>query len=191
MKPSLSQEQMGLLRGSLSSLGLIVAGIILLTDPDFGSAAVTSLLGWGLLGIGVLGIVVGLASWPVLGLKEMIASGVALALGIYILNNPLILATLLGLGLGIYLLATGLGSLQDALKLRQIGANASASLVLAVAQLVVGVVLLLSPRIASHVVLTVCGGVMVLCGIVRLVLRSATYRALHSGDKPDIIDAEE
>lgn len=191
MKKERSQKTV-LLEKSVGSLLLILVGLVLLFRPDFGSAAVGTIVGWGLIILGALGVLVSILSWPVFSILEILLSVVGLCLGIYLARDPLSLASLLGFALGIYLVVQGLGGLLDARKLWRGGFGFKPHLVLAVVMLGFGLVLLFAPLTASHLVMTLCGIGMIICGVMNLVLRArAAKRFQQDAGKQKIIDAEE
>ena len=58
----------GLTRDIIGYLLLVAIGCLLMFRPDFGSAAVATVLGWAAIVIGGIMIFVCLLSWPVLGI---------------------------------------------------------------------------------------------------------------------------
>lgn len=179
-----------LLEKSIGSLLLIAAGLVLLFKPDFGSAAVAAVIGWSLIAMGVLGMVVSILSWPVFSIPEILLCVLGLGLGIYLVRNPLSLASILGLTLGVCLVVQGIGGLLDAGKLRRAGFGFVPDLVLALVMLGFGVLLLFFPLTASHLVMTLCGIVMIVCGVANLVLHARAAKWLRRESRK-IIDAEE
>lgn len=176
-------------RSELGSVLLIGFGAILLLNPDFGSAALATVLGWVLVVIGAGGLLLGIiAKLRLIGMGGSIA---ALICGIWLLKNPLIPAKLLGIALGLLLAGQGLEALGDALSLRRCGGMFLPGLIFAGVMLVLGLALVFSPLATSRFVMTVAGIVMVLCGVGNLIShnRATKYIRDHSDDK--IIDAEE
>lgn len=179
-----------ILRMETGSVILIIFGLILILNPDFGSAAVAAVLGWVLCGAGIAGLVIGFLSWPGLGVGELVVSGLLLGAGVYLLRNPMMLASILGLLLGVLLAVQGLGAVRDALRVRARGGFWYASLVFAVITLVAGLGLIFSPLTTSRLVMTVAGIVMIACGVGNLVNHTRAEKYLNSGDGK-IIDADE
>lgn len=177
-------------RFEAGSIFLILFGAVLLLNPDLGSAAVAAVLGWVLIGGGVVGLLIGFLSWPGLGIGELMGSGLLLASGIYLLNRPLMLAKLLGVLLGILLLAQGIGDVRDGLRVRQYGGAFRFHLITGVAMTALGAYLILSPLATSRFVWTVAGLVMVACGITNLVSHRKADKFITQA-KETIIDAEE
>lgn len=177
-------------RFEAGSIFLILFGAVLLLNPDLGSAAVAAVLGWVLIGGGVVGLLIGFLSWPGLGIGELMGSGLLLASGIYLLNRPLMLAKLLGVLLGILLLAQGIGDVRDGLRVRQYGGAFRFHLITSVAMTALGAYLILSPLATSRFVWTVAGLVMVACGITNLVSHRKADKFITQA-KETIIDAEE
>ena len=70
-------------KSELGSVLLIVFGAILLLNPDLGSAALTSVLGWLLVAIGAGGLILGVPAGA--GLGQLSGSILALIGGIWLL----------------------------------------------------------------------------------------------------------
>lgn len=179
-----------LFRFEAGSIFLILFGAVLLLNPDFGSAAVAAVLGWVLIGGGVAGLLIGFLSWPGLGFGELVGSGILLASGIYLLNNPLMLAKLLGILLGLLLVSQGLGAVRDGLRLKRYGGTFRLSLTAGIAMAALGVYLILSPMATSRFVWTVAGLVMVASGITNLVSHRRADKFIAKA-KETVIDADE
>lgn len=180
-----------LFRLEVGSILLILFGTILLMNPDFGSAAVAAILGWILIGGGAAGLLIGFLSWPGLGIGELVGSCALLGAGIYLLKNPLMLASLLGILLGILLASQGLGALRDALRVKRYGGFYQLGLILGIAMITLGLFLVFSPMATSRFVMTAAGLVMVACGIVNLVSHKKAAKYISaSGSDDSVIDAD-
>lgn len=185
-----------LFRFEIGSVLMILFGAMLLLNPDFGSAALSAILGWILVGGGAAGLAIGFLSWPALGIAELIGSFIILGSGIYLLRNPLMLASLAGVLLGLLLLSQGLGSLKDALQVKRYGGRYQLSLILGIGMCALGAYLILSPLTTSRFVMTVAGLIMVACGITNLISHRRADKYITGSRKkiiqnPDIIDAEQ
>ena len=171
----------------LGSVCLIVFGLILLANPDFGSAVVSNIIGWLLVILGGLACVYGVlhagAVWTIL-------SGLVVVIGIVLLWNPLLLARILGILLGLYLAFLGFGALRTALKLKKTAYHYGANLVVAILLLVFGLVLLFLPLTTSRLLMTLAGLVMTACGIINLIVRARADKLLQEGDDSKIVDAD-
>lgn len=185
-----------LFRFEVGSVFLILFGGILLLNPDFGSAAVSAILGWVLVVGGAAGLLIGVLSWPGLGIAELIGSIILLGGGIYLLRNPLMLASLMGILLGLLLLSQGMGALRDALQVKRYGGRYQLSLILGIGMSALGAYLILSPMATSRFVMTIAGLIMVACGITNLISHRRADKYITGSRKkiignPDIIDADE
>lgn len=183
-----------LLRIQLGSVLLVVFGLLLLLKPDFGSAAVAAVAGWALVAAGVIGLLLGIFGRTVPGLMGLIGSGIVLCAGIYLLRNPLMLASALGVVLGLLLLSQGVGAFRDAARLRRCGGKHQLSLMLGIALCGSGAYLIVFPLTTSRLVMTVAGLVMTALGITELVSHYHASKFITStrepGDPDQIIDAE-
>lgn len=184
------KEKTALLTRCIGPVLLILGGIVLLWDPDFGSTAVAAILGWCLTLLGIAGVAIYFLSRPALGPGMLLVCLLMTGAGWYILTHPLALASLLGIGLGVWLLIQGGYCLWDGFALKQMGYGFGLEMLLGAAMLLFGGFLIFYPLTTSRLVMTICGGILVICGGVNLFfrIRSARYR---QGTRPDIIDADE
>lgn len=180
-----------LIRMETGSVVLVIFGVILALNPDFGSAAVAAILGWVLIGAGAAGLLIGVLSWPGLGMGELAGSLILLAAGIYLQRNPLMLASLLGILLGVLLVGQGVGAMRDALRLKRRGGHWQPGLILAAVMLVAGLGLIFSPLTTSRLVMTVAGVVMIACGVGNLVSHYKVEQYIHGAGGNPVIDADE
>jgi len=183
-------------RFELGSVLLILFGMILLLNPDFGSAALATILGWILVGGGAAGLALGCISWPALGIAELIGSLIVLCCGIYLLRNPLMLASLAGVLLGLLMISQGLGSLRDGLQVKRYGGKYQFSVILSIGMLILGVYLILSPMATSRFVMKMAGLIMIASGISNLISHHRAQKYITDSRKKiignsKIIDAEE
>lgn len=169
------------------SVILIAIGVILLLFPDLGSAAVSAVLGWILVAIGAVGLVIGFFAWRSIGIGSVAGSVLILFGGIWLNNNPLALAKILGILFGVLLLSQGLGSLRDSSRIKRAGGFYRFHLLVGIVTVVLGGFLILSPLSTSRFVMTVTGIIMVACGVSNLISRNRADRFIHDHS---IIDAE-
>ena len=166
----------------------IVIGALLLTNPDFGSAVVSNILGWLLVVFGGLALVYGLLKKA--GIVWDIVSALVVVIGGVMLWNPLMLARVLGILLGLFLAFQGLTALSTALKIRRNGGNAGAALVLAILLLVLGLVLMFLPLTTSRLLMPIAGIIFTASGVISLLIRAKTDRLQERNDS-NIVDAEQ
>ncbi len=155
---------------------LIVLGLVLLVNPDSASALAAKVLGWVLVIAGI-GFGIGAVTRPVGTAGKVLGAVVCLALGVWLLRNPLALAAGIGRFAGILLV---IRAVQDLLWERR---------ALPVITLVIGVVLILLPMTTSRVVLSLCGVAVAALGVIMLLQRLKEDREPTDFDGPDIIDA--
>lgn len=179
-------------RDIIGYLLLVALGCLLIFRPDFGSAAVATVLGWSLIVIGGIMIFVCLLSWPVLGVSQLLIGIAVAGFGVYILLKPLMLASIFGIAVGIYMAFQGLVSIGESLKLRKLNFRFLPSLIVGFIMNVLGLVLIFAPLTSSRLVMTLVGLAMVLSGGVRFLLRAWAARKLSQPKPdPDIVDADE
>lgn len=176
-----------LFRSEIGSVLLVILGVVLLLNPDFGSAAVAIVLGWIFIGGGIVGFVIGFMSWPGLGIGEMIISGILLAVGVYLLQHPLVLASLAGILVGVLLAGQGFGALWDALRVKRYGGSYKLGAILGAVMALLGIILIFAPLATSRIIMVIAGIFMIVCGISNLFChrRATAYIAKRS-----VIDAE-
>ena len=173
-------------RSPVGSILLIVIGAVLAMNPDSASALVSAILGWGLIVVGVMLIVGGF-----LGRNDWgaIAQGALfLICGSWLHRNPLMIAAVLGILLGIAAVRQGWRAAMDVGRSKRNGGFWIPGAVLAVAELIVGVRLIFSPLTVSRFVLTLAGIAMAACGVWELISRSREKKYIPG--TPNIIDAD-
>lgn len=176
-----------LLKTQTGSILMIVLGLVLAIHPDSASMVVSAVLGWVIIAVGVVILVGGFLSGPDIG--SILQGAFFLVIGSWLHRHPLMIASVLGVLLGILALRHGVQGVKGARRIRYSGGMWIPGMVLAVLELIVGVRLILSPLSVSRLVLTVAGIVMVLCGAAELA-GSARGRRYIPGDSR-IIDADE
>lgn len=180
------------LRTEFGSIAMIVFGGVLLFNPDFGSAALSSVLGWGLVASGAIGLLVSILSRPRLSNSAIIVSAIILVLGIYLLDHPLMLAKVLGIALGAILLKFGLGNWMEAKAVQKAGGPYLGLLFFSTAMNVIGITLILFPMSTSRVVMTLAGVFLIATGIGNIINHQRIKGYIDGHDyNPSIIDADE
>ena len=157
----------------------VLAGLILLVNPDGATALVTKLVGWVMviLGAGMLvrpalkNIHIAPGTW--------IWGGGLIVVGVLLLAKPMILADSLGRLFGTLLLIEGIHHLRIGI-----------SKTVPVLTIVAGAVLVLIPRTLTQTLLAVCGIVLIVAGAVNLLGRLNEMKRLDQGSDPNIIDAD-
>lgn len=163
-----------------SPVVLIILGLVLLLCPDSVSVLAAKLLGWCVLAVGIGFAVAAIASHT--GTAGNVLGAIAcLAVGGWLLKNPLALAKGIGCLVGILLVIRGVQDLFQSAR--------SQSRLLALVTAVLGVVLIVLPMTTSRLVFSACGLVVLLIGVAMLASRLRHRRLLEDGDDPNIIDA--
>ncbi|MGN0977901.1 MAG: HdeD family acid-resistance protein [Faecousia sp.] len=163
-----------------SPVALIILGAVLLLFPDSASVLVAQVLGWAMVIAGVVFAVSAVAS-PGGTAGKVICAVVCLAVGGWLVKNPLVLAKGVGRLVGILLAIRGLQDLFQSVS--------SQGKLLSLVTAAIGVILILLPMTTSRVVFSLCGLVVLIIGIAMFVDRIRKRRFLDPGDDPNIIDA--
>lgn len=168
----------------LNAIGIhiltVLAGLILLVNPDGATALVTKILGWVLVIAGSLRLVIPTVMKQPIPLGGWIINGFLIIAGVVLLAKPLILANFIGLFFGVCILLEGLRSLFS-----------GGSRTLAVITIAVGAVLILIPRTLVQTVLGLCGIVMIIIGVMNILGRLRAVKRLEEARDPNIIDADQ
>lgn len=175
----------------ISLLGMpaltVLLGLVLLFGPDTASALIGKILGWSGV-LGALAFAFGARSGQN---RRAVVGGILLgALGVWMLMNPLFLASFMGRLLGIFLLLRGLGNLRMNRKTQGGKLLVTPGLVLAAAITLLGLVLILVPLATSRLVFSVVGIVLICVGIAEGIDRIRGRKLLDEGSDPNIIDVE-
>lgn len=163
-----------------SPVALIVLGAVLLLFPDSASVLVAQVLGWAMVIAGIVFAVSAVAS-PGGTAGKVICAVVCLAVGSWLVKNPLVLAKGVGRLVGILLAIRGLQDLFQSVSTQ--------GKLLSAITAAIGVILILLPMTTSRVVFSVCGLVVLLIGAAMFVDRVRKRRLMDPKDGPDIIDA--
>ena len=173
-------------RSPAGAILLIVVGALLALNPDSASALVSAILGWGLFVVGAVLVVGGFLDGRDGG---SIGQGVLfLVVGSWLRRNPLMIAKVVGVLLGLTAVQHGWRALENAQRSKRNGGFWVPGAVLAAVELLVGVRLIFSPLSVSRVVLTIAGIAMVVCGVWELISRNREKKYIPG--TPNIIDAD-
>lgn len=140
----------------LTPVLMVILGIILLVRPDSASALVGKILGWMLIAAGVVctAFIIKIRDFVVFRAVPAIA---CFAVGVWLLNHPLALASVLGRVAGIVIALQGIQDILHAIEWK-------CSMTWAVVATAVGVLLVCVPMTASRVVMGLCGVALILLG---------------------------
>ena len=163
-------------------------GVFLLVNPDGASSLVGKVLAWALVLLGGCFAAGVLFGDPVRRMPRVLRALLCLAVGLWFLRDPLVVARNLGRILGILLLGLSLRDLKLHVKVNGRLVLRSGALV-SILCAVTGLVLFLLPMTTSRLFFTVCGIVLVCVGILEGYSRLKRPKKLDGGDDPKIIDA--
>lgn len=180
----MKQERIMELFKQIAIPGLVtILGLILSVNPDSAAVLVAKLIGWVLIIIGAVKAISMATSGNTGKIVSWIWAAAAVILGVLILHDPLLLAESIGRFLGVLLVIRGVDDLRRS--------NHQKAKILAIVTLAVGGVLILMPMALTRAILRLCGLVVAVIGIVNIVEKLQEMKLLESGEKPDIIDADE
>ena len=176
-----------LLKDQTGAVLMILCGAVLAISPDSASVLLSGAAGWLLIAAGVALLIIGFVGGVQMG--AIIPGAVLLMAGAWLHRHPMMIASVLGLILGIVAFRQGWQGAKESRRVKRSGGFWIPGAVLSVLELIVGVRLIFSPLSASRWVLTIAGILMVLCGAADL---AAHYRGRKyiRGDSR-IIDADE
>ncbi len=176
----------GMLRFQGGSVLMIVCGGILTVCPDSASVLISALLGWLLIVLGVAMLIAGVIG----GIEAVtMVQGICLLVaGAFLHRHPLLIASVLGVVLGLLALRQGWRGAKRAQRIKRCSGFWVVDAVVAVLELLVGVRLIFAPLSVSRLVLTIAGIALVLCGAADL---AASWRGgRFLGESDNIIDAD-
>jgi uncharacterized membrane protein HdeD (DUF308 family) len=120
---------------------------------------------------------------------SILVGALLLVAGSWLHRHPMMIASVLGVVLGIVVLKQGWQASKDAQRIKRGGGMWIPGAVLAAAELLIGVRLIFSPLSISRLVLTVAGIAMVVCGVCNLVAYHKSTQYIPGAGH--IIDADE
>ena len=174
------QDILSLLQLLLVPILLVLLGLILLVNPDAASAMISRIIGYALI---LAAIGTGLtAVFSSSKIPKGILAVMLAVFGGWLVANPLMLAAWIGRFLGVLIL---INSIPDLIYARKQGRKVGFDLIAAL----VGGALILLPLTASRLVFSLCGGVVLIIGVLMFLERIRGRRWLKEGDDPNIIDA--
>lgn len=167
---------------------ILALGCIMVIHPDSASALISNLIGWILVACSGVAAATGLRDRREKRTAKLLCAVAALLGGIWLLNHPMVLASVLGRFLGAVLLYWGGRDVWAVYQLRRAG-NSAVWPVLSCIIAIVGLILFFLPLTASRLLFRVVGLVLAVLGISELLRRLKGQQYLEDGDDPNIIDA--
>ena len=161
---------------------VMALGLVLLINPDSASVLVSRVVGFVLTLAGI-GCVIGAIFSSQGRIGKILSAVIFLGASGWLNANPLMLASILGRFVGIFLMINGLQDLRRAWQRQQ------GFVVPAVVAAVGFALTVLMPLSVSRLVFTLCGIVILVIGIVMISDRLKKRLWLDDGSDPNIIDA--
>lgn len=175
-----------LLRFQGGSVLMILCGGILTVCPDSASVLISTVLGWLLIAAGVVLVIAGVIGG--VDIVAIIQGACLLVAGAWLHRHPLMIASVLGVVLGLVALCQGWRKGMRARRTKLYGGFWVWDAGVAALELLAGLVLIFTPLSLSRLVTTLAGIFMVICGVADMV---AFWKG---GSDPDgfshIIDAD-
>ena len=165
---------------------MILCGGILTVFPDSASVLISAVLGWLLIAFGVMILLAGILGG--VAVMTIIQGAVLIVAGAWLHRHPLMIASVLGILLGLTALSQGWRKGKKAMRLKMYGRFWLWDAGVAALELLAGLVLILTPLSLSRAVVTVAGVFMVVCGVLDLL--SSRKNGGGPGSYSNIIDAE-
>jgi len=155
----------------LLGVAALVLGVIVFTNPQNATVALTLTVGWVLAILGVMTLLNALTRWSVIFTQLDLYFGILeLLFGVIIINSPAFFVAWVFVLLGIYVIITGCSALFSANALRALGVEHSGgAVVAAVLTIVLGVLVLVSPFATAGLTMMICGGSLVYTGVVTII----------------------
>lgn len=162
----------------LAPAALCVLGLCLILKPDLVPWLIAIFIGWGLV---LLGVICGIGA--IFGhdktASKLFCTAAFLGMGGWLIRHPLMLATYGGIFIGVWLVIDG------GQKVFRYGDRSWG-----IVSMVGGAVLCFLPMIASRLVFSVCGGVLLIAGVFMFIGRLRLRRLDSGNDDPNIIDVD-
>lgn len=169
-----------LVRLMLTPVLMVILGIILVIRPDSASAVVGKVLGWVLMILGI-GLVIESFAVKDLNTGRALFAIVAVALGLWLLRNPLRLAAALGRIAGLLILVRAVQDIVNATRWK-------CGMKYALLSAIIGGLLILLPMATSRAVWVIVGLLVIAVGVLMAIDRLKPGKLL--GDGGNIIDAQ-
>ena len=173
-------EIRNLVRLMLTPALMVLLGILLIVRPDSASAGVGKILGWGMILLGAGTLIESLAVRDIAASRVLFVA-VTLALGSWLLRNPLRLAAALGRVAGLLILVRAIQDIINAAKWK-------CGMKYALLSAVIGGLLILLPMTTSRAVWVILGILVILVAVLMAIDRLKPGKLL--GDGGNVIDAQ-
>lgn len=167
----------------------VILGLVLLLNPDSASVLIAKIFSWILI---LVGVGFGFGAFfgdPVRRGSRILWAAVCLCGGIWLINNPLVIAKSLGSVLGLALLIQGARDISANLKYNGGKVVFSSGLLLSAATALIGLILVVMPLSTSRIFFSICGIVLICVGAAELYDRLKHGNRLNPGDS-DVIDVD-
>ncbi len=149
----------------------VILGVIIFMNPQNSTMAITQVVGWVLVILGVSNLAGAFNHWSVILSSMDLYTGIlALLMGILIISNPGFFVAWIFILLGIAIMVGGFRSLYAANALHVLGApGAGSSMAGSVVAIVLGALVMLSPFSMANATMIICAVALVYAGAMEIV----------------------
>lgn len=155
----------------VSTLVLIVLGVILLVHPGDTLNLAVRLVGVALILVGAVGVVTQLVKKEDKSVFSIIVGLIEIVVGIIVLAAPTFVVSLFPIIVGIVVALYGISDLVAAVQLKKAGANNGWALILAAITVLLGIILIFNPFKTLTTLIRVIGIVLIYKGVTGLIIR--------------------
>ncbi len=156
--------------GICMSILAIIVGIIMMFYPGESLVALGITLAIYLIIHGITLIVMDIRAWSLaLPFNGFLRGIVYIILGIFLLKGPESIAVALGIALGVWVIMASIDNIKLALALRGTGAPSALMIIIDVIDIIIGVIMVLTPVLSSVYATIFAGAAMVVHSIINIV----------------------
>lgn len=179
----------------LTSLVLVILGILLVTFSDETIIAISYFIGGVLVLIGVVGIIdyIRKVKTGYKGELDLIYSIVTIILGVLIITNPKGIATIINYVLGVIIIINSASKFNYSLQLKGTSNNLwKTTMIVSILTAICGILLIFNPFKSASAIVTIIGTIIIVYGvldIISTIFIKRNYDSLTKQDKKKAKDA--
>ena len=172
----------------LTSLVLVILGILLVTFSDETIIAISYFIGGVLVLIGVVGIIdyIRKVKTGYKGELDLIYSIVTIILGVLIITNPKGIATIINYVLGVIIIINSASKFNYSLQLKGTSNNLwKTTMIVSILTAICGILLIFNPFKSASAIVTIIGTIIIVYGVLDIISTIFIKRNYDSLTKPD------